>query len=110
MSEQTVTAEALNDLRQRYLDGKPWTREELKSAIQTMIGQRLHDVQTAAAPKTKKVKATPVNLDDMLLPAPGTETTILLPSPATETKRIDATKENASNVPKVSKPAAGFFS
>ena len=64
MSETTVTAEALNDLRQRYLNGEAWTREELKDAIFTMIGDRLTSVQ--AAPKAKAAKATPVSLDDML--------------------------------------------
>jgi len=64
MSETTVTAEALNDLRQRYLEGKPWTREELKNAIFTMIGDRLSSVQ--ATPKAKAAKAAPVSLDDML--------------------------------------------
>lgn len=76
MTEQTVTAEALNDLRQRYLAGEPWTRDELKSAIHTMIGQRLKDVQAAAEPKTKKTKATAISLDDML---PGSAPAIAAP-------------------------------
>ena len=67
MPEPTVTAEALNDLRQRYLDGKPWTRQELKDAIHAMIGNRLTAVQEGGKPKTK-TKATPVSLDDLLTP------------------------------------------
>lgn len=68
MPEQTCTAEALNDLRQRYLRGEEWSRQELKDAIYTMIGQRIADVQ-ASVPAAKKVKAAPVSLDS-LLPGP----------------------------------------
>ncbi len=66
MPEPTTTAEQLNDLRRRYLAGEEWTREELSSAIHTMIGDRLNEVQNAGAAKTKKTKAAPVSLDDML--------------------------------------------
>lgn len=106
MNEPTVTAEALNDLRQRYLDDKPWTREELKSAIHAMIGNRLSAVQEG--PKTK-AKATPVNLDDLLTPEvpKATEPSKAVTAIATETARVDATKENASNVPK--NDHGGFF-
>lgn len=87
MPEQTSTAEQLNDLRQRYLAGKPWTRDELKSAINTMIGERLRAVQTAAP--AKKEKAKPVSLDHLLapaeVPAPAKEVveTKTLPKPST---------------------------
>ncbi len=66
MPEPTTTAEQLNDLRRRYLAGEPWTREELKSAIHTMIGDRINEVQNANTKTTKKTKAAPVSLDDML--------------------------------------------
>ncbi len=89
MSEPTVTAEALNDLRQRYLAGLPWTREELKRAIHTMIGQRLKDVQAAAEPKTKKIKAAAVSLDDML---PGAVPAIA--APETQLERAQAIAKN----------------
>lgn len=69
MAEQTVTAEALNDLRQRYLNGEPWTRDELKSAIHAMIGNRLAAVQTATPAPKGKAKAQAINLDDMIIPA-----------------------------------------
>ncbi len=94
MSEPTVTAEALNDLRQRYLAGLPWTREELKRAIHTMIGQRLKDVQAAAEPKTKKVKAAAVSLDDML---PGA------------VKAIAAPEKKEPEAPKPAKNPHGSF-
>ena len=136
MSETTVTAEALNDLRQRYLDGKDWTREELKNAIFTMIGDRLASVQ--AVPKAKAAKAAPVSLDDLLVtpkqaaadlanqvpkatepPATVTNKVHLgvdtgvktateqrMEPKPTETGRIDATKENVSNKPR---NTGGFF-
>jgi len=90
MTETTVTAVLLNDLRQRYLDGKSWSREELKGAIHAMIGQRLEDVK-AVGTGAKKAKAAPVSLDDML---PGTE-----PEP-----EVSKTTE-----PSVPKPSGGFF-
>ncbi len=95
MPEPTVTAEALNDLRQRYLAGTPWTREELKRAIHTMIDQRLKDVQAAAVPKTKKIKAAAVSLDDML---PGAAPAIAAP----EKKEPEAPKP-------VVNPSGSFF-
>ena len=103
MTEPTATAEALNDLRQRYLDGLPWTREELKTAIHTMIGQRLKDVQAAAVPKTKKLKAAAVSLDDML---PGPTPAII---PNTDETVIQ--KKLAKIAPEPKKPTSedGFF-
>ena len=95
MSETTVTAEALNDLRQRYLDGKSWTREELKNAIFTMIGDRLASVQ--ATPQTKAAKATPVSLDDML---PEPKAVHILPA------KIEADGSMVNQVPKATEPKA----
>lgn len=90
MNEPTVTAEVLNDLRQRYLAGKSWTREELKSAIHTMIGQRLTDVQSAATPKTK-TKAAPINLDDLLADAaPEPQVPKATEPKATKTGKVSA--------------------
>ncbi len=68
MPEPTSTAEQLNDLRRRYLAGEPWTRDELKSAIHTMIGDRINEVQNASVKTTKKTKAAPISLDDLLAP------------------------------------------
>jgi len=99
MTEQTCTAEALNDLRQRYLAGKSWTRDELKDAIHTMIGQRLKDVQAAAAPKTKKTKAIPVSLDDML---PGMAPVIAAPVEEPEAVKPEAPKKPVN-------PSGSFF-
>lgn len=72
MTELTSTAERLNDLRRRYLAGEEWTRDELKSAIHTMIGNRLDAVRDAGATKTK-TKAAPVSLDDLLGTVPPPE-------------------------------------
>lgn len=70
MAEPTSTAEQLNDLRRRYLAGEEWTRDELKIAIHTMIGNRLNAVRDAGLPKTK-TKAAPVSLDDLLSTVPS---------------------------------------
>ena len=94
MTEHTCTAEALNDLRQRYLAGEEWTRQELKDAIHTMIGQRLKDVQAAAEPKAKAVKAVAVSLDDML---PGS------------TPALAAPKEKKEAPKPVDNPEGSFF-
>lgn len=80
MPEPTTTAEQLNDLRRRYLNGEPWTREELKSAIHTMIGDRINEVQNASVKTTKKTKAAPVSLDDLLAPAKPAAA-VALPAP-----------------------------
>jgi len=92
MSEQTSTAEQINDLRQRYLKGIPWSRDELQLAINTMIGDRLRSVQDAEAPK--KAKAKPISLDHML---PGA----VKESPKEEVKALPA--------PKAKPPVTGFF-
>ena len=63
MTESTMTSEQLNDLRKRYLNGEPWTREELKSAIRAMISNRL--AQTAESVKPKAA-AKKVDLSDLM--------------------------------------------
>lgn len=65
-THETVTADKINDLRRRHLAGEEWTRQELKDAIFTMIGERIKEVQTPPKPKRGAAKQPPVNLDDML--------------------------------------------
>ena len=109
MSEQTCTAEALNDLRQRYLRGEEWSRQELKDAIYTMIGQRIADVQ-ASVPTAKKVKAAAVSLDELLPTAAPVEvpkaTEQSVPTKAVTDKNV-ISKPSPSQIPK--KPTDGFF-
>lgn len=107
MPEPTTTAEQLNDLRRRYLAGEEWSREELKSAIHTMIGDRLTAVQNAEKPKAKRVKAQPVSLDDML-PKIGVD---LASGPdKTATTVVAPPKEEPEPEPKPTpKPPTGFF-
>ena len=89
MTEHTCTAEALNDLRQRYLAGGEWTRQELKDAIHTMIGQRLKDVQ-ATGTGAKKTKAAPVSLDELL---PGAEPLPMPPPKAIQEPEVPQATE-----------------
>ena len=109
MTEHTCTAEALNDLRQRYLAGGEWTRQELKDAIHTMIGQRLKDVQ-ATGTGAKKPKSAPVSLDELLpgaapLPVPqATEPAKPVVSKAEITTPIPSSQ---TAIPK--KDTGGFF-
>lgn len=63
---ETVTADKINDLRRRHLAGEAWTRQELKDAIFTMIGERIKEVQTPPKPKKGAAKAPPIALDDLL--------------------------------------------
>lgn len=65
MNEQVFTAEQINDLRKRYAEGGTWTRQELKSAIETMMGERVRDVQTPAKQK-KSIPKSNISLDDLL--------------------------------------------
>ena len=58
------TADQLNDLRGRILAGEEPSRDELRTAIEALVGERLkaHEAQ----PKPKKAPSKPVNLDDLL--------------------------------------------
>ncbi len=94
MTETVTTAEQLNDLRQRYLAGKPWSREELKRTIDFMIGDRLRAVQEGVTKTTKKAKPVPVSLDSFLDPvvAPRTvspDTKPEAPPPPVPSKKPD---------------------
>ena len=59
------TADQLNDLRRRILAGEEPSRDELRSAIQTLTGERIA-AHAAEKPKTKKAPAIKVDLDDLL--------------------------------------------
>ena len=62
-----VTAEQINDLRARYLRGEPWTRDELRAAINSMVEQRLADTQKETpAKKTRGSTGPKLSLDDLL--------------------------------------------
>lgn len=58
------TADQLNDLRRRILAGEEPSRDELRSAIDALAGERIaaHAEET---PKSK-AKSTPVSLDDLI--------------------------------------------
>ncbi len=58
------SVDQLNDLRRRILAGEEPDRDELRSAIQTLVGERLE--AHAATPKTKRAPAKKVDLDDLL--------------------------------------------
>ncbi len=114
MPEPTTTAEQLNDLRRRYLAGEPWTREELKSAIHTMIGDRISEVQNAGAKATKKTKAAPISLDDLLGPPKLAIKGIDVASGKTPDKTVEVTRVGDKIVDIKELPASkpkptGFF-
>ena len=58
------TADQLNDLRRKILDGEEPSREELRDAITALTGERIA-AHTAVQPKTK-LPAVKVDLDDLL--------------------------------------------
>lgn len=58
-----TSVDKLNDLRRRILDGEEPSRDELRSGIQALIGERLEAHKTTS--KTK-AKSTPVSLDELL--------------------------------------------
>jgi hypothetical protein len=107
MPETVTTAEQLNDLRQRYLDGKDWSREELKSAINYMIGDRLRAAREAPAKKTKGAKPIPVSLDDLLAPTGDAKTKVV---EAAQTQRAaPPSPEVDPSVPSKKPDTSGFF-
>ena len=59
------SVEQLNDLRRRILDGEEPSRDELRAAITTLVGERL-EAHKAVSKKTSRSKSTPVELDDLL--------------------------------------------
>ena len=59
------TADQLNDLRRKILAGEEPSRDELRSAIEALTGERIK-AHAAEAPKAKQAKAIPVNLDDLI--------------------------------------------
>ena len=67
---QAATAESVRDLRQRVLDGKEYTIEELRTAIQQMTGDRMKELETSAEKSQKsssrKAAAKPVDLSEFL--------------------------------------------
>ena len=58
------TADQLNDLRRRILDGEEPSRDELRAAITALVGERL-EAHASVKPKAK-AKSTPIALDDLL--------------------------------------------
>ena len=58
------TADTLNDLRRKIVAGEEVSREELRSSIDALVGERLK--QAEATPAKGKAKSTPINLDDLL--------------------------------------------
>jgi len=59
------TAEQLNDLRRRILAGDEPSRDELRSAITALTGERIQ-AHADEKPKTKRAPAVKVDLDDLL--------------------------------------------
>ena len=60
----TTPIEKLNDLRQKIVQGIEISMEDLRSAIQALVGERLSS-HAEAKPKTKTT-AVPISLDDLL--------------------------------------------
>ena len=62
-----ATADQLNDLRKRILEGEEPSRDELRNAIKSLTGERL-EAHAAANKKaaSRKAPAVKVDLDDLL--------------------------------------------
>lgn len=59
------TAEQLNDLRRKVLEGEDVSREQLHRAIDTLVGGRLAAHEAEASKPKRKAKAQPLDLSDM---------------------------------------------
>ncbi|KKK71734.1 hypothetical protein LCGC14_2910940 [marine sediment metagenome] len=59
------TADQLNDLRRKILANEDVSRDELRSAIETLTGERIA-AHAAEKPKGPKTPAVKVDLDDLL--------------------------------------------
>jgi hypothetical protein len=59
------TAEQLNDLRRKILAGEEPSREELRSAIEALTGERIK-AHAEEKPKGKKAPSVAVDLGDLL--------------------------------------------
>lgn len=59
------TAEQLNDLRRKILADEDVSREELRSAIEALTGDRIK-AHTEEKPKGKKAPSVVVDLGDLL--------------------------------------------
>lgn len=59
------TADQLNDLRRRILAGEEPSREELRTAITALTGERIA-AHAEEKPKGRKAPAVKVDLDDLL--------------------------------------------
>ena len=59
------TADQLNDLRRKILAGEDPSREELRSAIEALTGERIA-AHSAEKPKGKKTPSVAVDLGDLL--------------------------------------------
>jgi len=61
------TAQSLNDLRKRILEGEEPSRDELRSSIQALVGERLAAAEETQKKAVKKrAPAVKVDLDDLL--------------------------------------------
>lgn len=60
-----TTADQLNDLRRRILAGEEPSREELRSAIQSLTAERIK-AHTEEKPKGKKAPSVTIDLGDLL--------------------------------------------
>lgn len=59
------TADQLNDLRRKILAGEEVPRDELRSAIETLTGERIK-AHAEEKPKGKKQPSVKVDLTDLL--------------------------------------------
>lgn len=59
------SVDKLNDMRRRILDGEEVSRDELRSGIAALVGERI-EAHTRAPAKTTRAKSKPVALDDLL--------------------------------------------
>jgi hypothetical protein len=64
-AEQVLDAGKLNDLRRRVLANEEVSKDELRLAVRTLLGERVAQAQSSATASRKRPSRT-INLDDLL--------------------------------------------
>lgn len=75
--EEVLTADKINDLRRRVLTNADYSKDELRKAVHTLMGERIQKAQVLSTASRRRPSRT-VNLDDLVGEAPAPASSINL--------------------------------